>query len=111
VHGFQAAVIDVGVNLGGADIRMTQQFLQRADLGAAGHHVGGEAVTQCMRADLFTAANAGRVFLDDVPDHDPRELLASPIQKQRLFCRVASCQHRPLMSQVGFHGGDGDRIQ
>ncbi len=59
VHGFQAAVFDVGVDLSGADAGVSQHFLESADVCAAGQQVGGEAVSQRVWADIATACPAG----------------------------------------------------
>ena len=68
----------MGVDLGGLDIGVTQQFLEDADVGAVFQHVGGEAVAQGVAADLFVdAGGLGGAFhrllepaLQDVMAHD-----------------------------------------
>ena len=47
---------DMGVDFGGLDIGVTQQFLEDADVGAVFQYVGGESVAQCVAVDLFVDA-------------------------------------------------------
>ena len=44
VHGVEAALVDVGVDLGGGDVGVAEEFLDDAEVGAAAEQVGGEAV-------------------------------------------------------------------
>ena len=69
VHRFQPAVFHVCVNLRGADAGVSKHFLQGANLGAAGEHVRGETVSQCVRADPLAGTNSGRIFLHQFPHH------------------------------------------
>lgn len=48
---FEVLVGDVGVDLGGGDRRVSQQGLDRTDVGAVGQEVGGEAVAHRMWRD------------------------------------------------------------
>src|SRR5690606_18733115 len=57
-HASGAPVEDMGVDLRGADILVSQQLLDRAQVGAGLEQVGGEAVTQRMRRDRL-AETAG----------------------------------------------------
>ena len=50
-----AAVEDVGVDLGGADVGMAEQLLDGADVVAALEEVGGEAVAEAVAAWLACA--------------------------------------------------------
>lgn len=45
MHGFQASVIDVRVNLRRCDTRMSQELLHLAKISAAGQQMGGKTVT------------------------------------------------------------------
>ena len=64
---FQPTVLDVRVDLRGRDAGVAEHFLQGADFGAAGKHVCGEAVSQSVRADAVSAADALSVLLDELP--------------------------------------------
>ena len=55
----QAVAVDVGVLLRRADAGVAEQFLHRAQVGAAGEQVRGEAVPQRVRADLGVAGRPG----------------------------------------------------
>ena len=43
---FQALVVDMGINLGGGNIRMSQQFLNDPQVGSVLKQVGGEGVAK-----------------------------------------------------------------
>ncbi len=47
------ALKDVGVNHGGFDIFIAEEFLDGANVVAILKQVGGEAVTKCMATDCF----------------------------------------------------------
>ena len=53
----QLAVSDVGIDLGGGDIGMTQKNLNRTDVSSVFQKVGGKTMAQSVRADFF--GNAG----------------------------------------------------
>ena len=59
VDRLEAVAIDVGVVLRRADVGVAEQFLHRAQVGAAGEQVRGEAVPQRVRADLGVAGRRG----------------------------------------------------
>ena len=48
----EAAAGYVGVDLGGADVGVAEEFLDDAEVGAMLEEVGGEAVAQHMRRDV-----------------------------------------------------------
>ena len=52
----EAVAGNVGVDLGGADVGVAQQFLNNAQVGAMLEEMGGEAVAQHVRSDV--ACNA-----------------------------------------------------
>jgi hypothetical protein len=53
LHAGGAALEDVGVDHGGADVGMAEEFLDGADIVAGFEEVGGEAVTEGMAAYFF----------------------------------------------------------
>ena len=62
----KVAVGNVGVDLGGADVGMAKQGLDRADIGAVREKVSGEAVSYYMRSDLL-----GNTCFDSIVFDDP----------------------------------------
>ena len=94
VEFLQSFAIDVRVVLRRANIRVAEQFLHRAQIGAAGQEMRGETVPKGVRADLRVQARTEDVFLDENPEHlagvpfasltdeDPRFLLV-PLREQR----------------------------
>lgn len=70
VHFLESAGVDMGVDLRGADVAVTQHHLHRAQVGPAAEQVGGKGMAQGMRADLFADAGAESRFLDDLPEAD-----------------------------------------
>ena len=68
MHLFQSALIYVGVDLSRRDIGMSQEFLDLAEVGAAGQQVRGETVPQRMRAHFAIHSGAGCILFDQRPD-------------------------------------------
>ena len=60
---------DVGINHGGGQIIMSQQGLNRADVGAALEQVGGKGMAKRMGADTLGQTHAARSGLDRLVDH------------------------------------------
>lgn len=82
---FQIFRIQVGVNFGGRDALMSQHILDRFEVGTSFYEVGGEGVPEGMRADVFGDARCRRYFLNDQKHHDAAELLAAPIEEDKVF--------------------------
>jgi hypothetical protein len=49
MHGPEAVLIDMGINLRGADVAVTEQFLDDAQVRPAADEMGGEAVGATLR--------------------------------------------------------------
>ena len=64
----QVAGIDVGVALGGAEARVAEQLLDRAQVGAAHQQVGREAVAE----RVWAAAAGERGLKHPLRDERPR---------------------------------------
>lgn len=56
---------DVSVDLGGGNVGVTEERLDGTQVGAVHKEVGGKAVTQSMRSDMFGDAGVASVSLDD----------------------------------------------
>ncbi len=55
----EAVGVDVGVDLGGGDVGVSEEFLDDAEVGAAGEEVGGEGVAEGVGVDGADAGAAG----------------------------------------------------
>lgn len=56
---------NVGVNLGGTDIGVTEEGLNRAEIGAVHEEISSKAVTQSVRSDMFGDAGRAGVFFNN----------------------------------------------
>ena len=66
---FQSFTCNVGVDLCGGDIRVTEQQLHNAKIRPMIDQVCGEGVAQYVRRDCCRDAGLEGVALDDVPKH------------------------------------------
>ncbi len=66
---FEAVGVDVGVDLGGGDVGVAEEFLDDAEVGAAGEEVGGEGVAEGVGVDGADAGAAGEAA-DELPEDD-----------------------------------------
>src|SRR5262249_48536217 len=62
----EALAGEVGVHLGGRDVGVAEHLLDGAQVAAAGEQVGGEAVTQRVRAHPAPQSRLAGVALDDL---------------------------------------------
>ena len=69
----QSAVVDVGIFLRRRDAGVSEDFLKGPNFRAACEHVRRKAMPECVRADILTTPDAGGVFLDEMPNPQPRE--------------------------------------
>lgn len=69
VDGFHAVGVDVGVDLGGDDVGVAEEFLDDAEVGAAGEEVGGEGVAEGVGVDGADAGTFGHAA-DELPEDD-----------------------------------------
>jgi len=68
----EAGGVDAGVDLGGVDVGMAEEFLYDSEVRAAGEEVRGEAVPEDMGVDIFEPGGCCGGF-DDAPDGDAVE--------------------------------------
>ena len=69
---------DMGIDHRRAHVRMPQQFLHRADVGARLQQVRGKAVAQDVHGDGFANARLGYGFLQGTPQSPLIEVIAPP---------------------------------
>ena len=68
MHSLQPLLIDVGIHLGGRNIRMAQHFLDDAQIRAVAEQMCCEAVPQQVRIHILFQARSLRVLLNDLPE-------------------------------------------
>ncbi len=102
----QPGFVDVEVHLGGADVRMAQQLLHDAQVGAASQHVGGEAVAQGVRGDVLLQADAGGILAHQSPDVGAVQRPPGP-RKEKGVARAGPSQTWPLAMHVVAQGANG----
>ena len=93
---FKSILVDVGVDLGGGDVRMAKHELDGSQVGTMGQEVGGKGVTQDVRGYGFADAGRSCRLLDDLPEtesgHGPasvtdkKGIAASALEDQRSCC-------------------------
>jgi hypothetical protein len=81
---FEAVKAHLGVNLGGADVFVSEQFLHGAQVCPAIEQMHGERVAQGVGRDVFLDARAGGVLFEFVPEADSAQRRAAVVQKQRV---------------------------
>jgi hypothetical protein len=59
---FEAFSGDVGVDLGGDEVGVAEEFLDAAEIGAGIEHVGGVAVAEFVGGEFWIEADEGEVF-------------------------------------------------
>jgi len=110
VDGFEAAVFDVGVDLGGGDAGVAEHFLEGADFGSSGEHVGGKAVAEGVGADSLIGTDALCVTADEFPEHHTGEGTTGAGEEEGAGVFFAGHQ-RAFVFEVGFDGLDSERIE
>src|SRR5262245_6323693 len=86
--------VDVGVALGGAEARVAEQLLDRAQIGAARQQVGGEAVTQRVRAAAARERDVPHALRDQRSNTAAAQPAAARVQEERVAARL---EPRPLL--------------
>ena len=98
------AAIDMGVDLGGCDVRVAKEVLDNAEVRASSEQVGCEGMAEHVGMDLVESGLLGAVF-DDLPDADALDGSACTREEQSAliasFCG-AFCgdEHRSAFAQV-----------
>ena len=83
VNSFESRVVDVGVDLRGLDIRMSEHFLDLAEVSASGKQMGCKTVSKGVRADIRIDVCSLGVSLDESEKHKG-DLAASLFETGRL---------------------------
>ena len=82
----------VGIDLGGDQVGVAEQFLDAAQVRAGVEQVGGVTVPQLVRGQVRVQAGEGEVFLEtqlQVPRRDGRPLLWAGQEDRRLAARAS----------------------
>ena len=69
----QAAVFDLGIDLGCSNTGMAEHFLQGTNLGSTCQHVRREAVPERVWADFVGGSNTPGIAFHDLPDINSSE--------------------------------------
>ncbi|KAF0187999.1 MAG: hypothetical protein FD168_2110 [Desulfobulbaceae bacterium] len=78
----KSVLVDVGVDLGGGNVGMTEHKLHGAQVGAMGKEVGGEGVAKHVRGNgLVDICYLGRL-LDDLPETESGHGMAAVADKK-----------------------------
>lgn len=59
-------LVEVGVDLGGGDVGVAEEFLNHTQVGAAFEEVGGEGVAEEVRVDFVGESGLFGTLLDDL---------------------------------------------
>jgi len=73
VLGLQPVPVDMGVNLRGGNIRVTQHLLNRSQIGPALQKMGGKRMPQRMRLYFLFDPGLLGIMLDDLPKALPAD--------------------------------------
>lgn len=76
-HAVPALLQDVGVDHGCGQIIMSQQGLNRADVGTALKQVGGKGMAKGMSADTLGQTRAAHSYLDRLVNHAGVNMMAA----------------------------------
>ena len=79
---------------------MPEQLLNSAQVGTTAQHVGGKAVSQCMRADLGVQSRRFGVLFQLLPETLPGQAVAAGIEKEATssFLRASLGRVSPIYS-------------
>ena len=72
MHFFQILSVNMGIDLGGDDVRMAQHFLDRAKVGPAFKKVSGEGMPERMGGNFLFDPCFFSIFFNDFPDAHAR---------------------------------------
>ncbi len=97
---------DVGVNFGGADVGMAEEFLDDAEVGTVLQKVGGEAVAQHVGSDVAFDASMFHPMFDPQPECDRCERCAA-LGQEKGGGRFGGDKFWPTRIEVMLNGGDG----
>lgn len=78
----EAAAGEVGVDLGGGEAGVAEQFLDGAQVGARFEQVGGEGVPEGVGADAVLGASAQQVAMDDATDAPRRKRATASVEEE-----------------------------
>jgi len=103
----EAVAGDVGVNFGGADGGVAQEFLDDAQVGAMLEQVGGEAVPEHVGGDVPLHSRAAHAVFDALPQSHGRERFVVAGQKHGRR-RFGGDQFGPAGGEVLLQRGHGN---
>jgi hypothetical protein len=81
----QKLAVDMGINLGGGNTRVTEHFLYSPQIGSSFYQVGGERMPEAMGGNGFGDSRFSDKIFEDQEDHHPRQAGSSVIEKNNVF--------------------------
>ena len=91
----QPLVGQVGVDLGGGEVLVPEELLDHSQVRAAVEEVGGERVSERVRARLAVEPRAVNVLVQDLPDRAVRQPVASMSRRVQGRFPMASREGSP----------------
>ena len=101
---FQEAAVQVGVNLRGADLRVSEHFLHGTKVCPRLDQVGGEAVPEGVRAHVLADACSDHAPLEHGERHLTCHASALTSEEQRVFVTLQRDDICPVMAEVVVDG-------
>jgi len=108
----QSAGADMGVNLGGCEAFVSEEFLDAAEVSSAVKQVSGEGVSECVRCGLLGESGSGDVIFEQSADAAGGQAATKAIEEHggALFfgCLGVGLSHfEPLEECFGGVAADG----
>jgi len=97
---FEVVKADLGVDLRGADVFVSEQFLHGAQVCPAAEEMHGERVAQGVGRDIFLDARAGGILFEFVPEADSAQRRAAIVQKQRTAGAFGAGEFRARVAKI-----------
>ena len=92
VHLLDIFTVDMGIYFGGRDVRMPEELLDDANIGASFKEVGCEGVPERVGARMPGDARLDNVFAENFPESHPRERPPPHIEKKNILCLFLPCK-------------------
>lgn len=105
VNALKAAAIHMGIDLGGGDVGVAEEFLHRPQVGSADQKVGRETVAERVRVNVGEFGGHRSAF-DDLPDgHAFKRLAVAREEEAAHVLGAGSGEASAALIEVGRDGG------
>lgn len=102
----ETAASDMGIDLGGADGCVAEEFLDNAEVSAMFEQVSGEAVAEHVRRDVARNAGVADALFDAEPKRDGGKRSAT-LSEEDVGGRAFGNEFRAADFKVTIHGSNG----